>query len=82
MSATIEIVSVQGGKFHRPESTVFDGGASDLRNARLMRCGRSLVPFNFFETVSDADSHTGGRLRSHVCQQCERTESDRERMRR
>jgi hypothetical protein len=71
---TVEIVSVQGGKFHRPESTLFDGDSSDLRNARLMRCGRSLVPFNFFETIADADSYTGGRLQRYVCQQCEKRE--------
>jgi hypothetical protein len=70
--STIEIVSVQGGKFHRPDTTLFDGGANDFRNARLMRCGRLLVPFNFFETVADADSYTGGRLQSRICQQCEK----------
>lgn len=69
---TIEIVSVKDGKFHRPDSVVFSGGSNDLRNARLMRCGRSLVPFNFFETIASADQYTGGRLERFVCQQCER----------
>jgi len=69
---TIEIVSVRDGKFHRPDSTSFTGRGNDLRDARLMRCGRSLVPDNFFETVADADRYTGGRLENHICQQCER----------
>ena len=72
MEETIEIISVQGGKFHRPDDTLFNGGSNDLRNARLMRCGRSLVPLNFFETVASADQHTGGRLERYICQQCER----------
>lgn len=66
-----EIISVQGGKFHRPDNTLFNGDSSDFRNARLMRCGRSLVPFNFFETVADANNYTGGRLQNYICQQCE-----------
>ena len=70
---TIQIVSIKGGKFHRPDNKVFNGGSNDLRDARLMRCGRSLVPHNFFETLSDADRYTGGRLEHHVCWQCERT---------
>lgn len=73
MEQTIQIISVKDGKFHRPDNEVFNGGSSDLRNTRLMRCGRSLVPHNFFETVSDADRYTGGRLERYICQQCERT---------
>lgn len=69
---TIEIVSVKDGKFHRPGSVEFNGGSNDLRNARLMRCGRSLVPLNVFETIASADRHTGGRLERYICQQCER----------
>jgi hypothetical protein len=72
MRQTIEIVSISGGKFHRPQDTTFSGGGSDIRDARLMRCGRSLVPLNFFETIADANRHTGGRLEGYICQQCER----------
>jgi hypothetical protein len=68
---TIEIVSVKDGKFHRPDNVVFNGGSGDLRNARLMRCGRSLVPFNFFETIASANGYTGGQLERFICQQCE-----------
>lgn len=70
--STIEIVSVSGGKFHRPDSTMFSGSSNDFRDARPMRCGRSLVPSNFFETVADADRYVGGRLQSHICRQCEK----------
>lgn len=72
MTQAIEIVSVKGGKFHRPDNTTFNGNGRDLRDARLMRCGRSLIPLNFFETIADAAKYTGGRLESHICQQCER----------
>lgn len=68
----IEIVSVKGGKFHRPANTVFEGGGNDLRDSRLMRCGRLLVPLGFFTTIVDADRYTGGRLERYICQQCER----------
>ena len=70
--STIEIVSVKDGKFHRPYNEVFNNTSNELRDARLMRCGRSLVPLNFFETIVDANRHTGGRLERYVCQQCER----------
>ena len=68
----IEVVSVQGGRFHRPVDTLFKGGSGDLRNARLMRCGRLLVPFNFFETIADADGYSGGQRKKYTCQQCEK----------
>lgn len=70
---TSEIVSVKDGKFHRPAETQFAGEGNDFRNPRLMRCGRSLTPYNFFETIADADRHTGGRLTRYACQQCEQT---------
>lgn len=70
--STIEIVSVKDGKFHRPDSVVFNGNGNDFRDARLMRCGRSLVPLNFFETIANANEYTGGRLERYICRQCER----------
>ncbi len=71
MEQTIEIVSVSGGKFHRPDNTLFNGG-NVFRDERLMRCGRSLVPSNCFETIADADKYTGGRLGRYICQHCEK----------
>lgn len=72
MNEQIEIVSVKGGKYHRPDDTLFSDGGHAFRDARLMRCGRSLVPLNLFQTIADADKYTGGRLDRYICQHCER----------
>lgn len=65
----IEMVSVKGGKFHRPVNLVFT--SEDARQPRLMLCGRSLEPHNYFATVEDANRHTGGRLSKYACLHCD-----------
>lgn len=70
----IEVVSIAGGKFHRPMDKVFIGNT--LRQPRLMLCGRKLEPLNYFATIADADRHTGGRFKQYACVHCERKAAD------
>lgn len=63
----IEMVSVENGKFHRPKDTHFERG--DLK-PRLMLCGRTLQPHNYFQTIHDAEKYTGNRLNKLACKHC------------
>jgi hypothetical protein len=64
----IQIASVSGGKFHylADQSVTRDDGWKP----RLMLCGRTLEPLNYFLSESSADKYTGGRFAQHVCSQC------------
>lgn len=72
----IEVVSIKDGKFHIPADLEFNGGGKDITNSRLMLCGLSLIPLNFFETMNEAKCHTGGRLKAHFCKRCEKAQSN------
>lgn len=61
-------VSVSGGKFHRVAAD--PAKAQPWRTPLPMKCGRSLVPQNYFASREDAIRYTGGRT-THLCKQCE-----------
>jgi hypothetical protein len=64
-----DVVSVKGGKFHKPVNTEFNRAEPSWK-PRLMQCGRTVQPLNFFETVDDADKYSGGRIERFGCKQC------------
>lgn len=66
----IELVSVKDGKYHRLENPEITYDGRPFWTPRMMACGRSLEPHNFFETAEDANRYTGGRLEKYICKHC------------
>jgi hypothetical protein len=73
----VALFSVQGGKFHQPADPETAGTRENAWRPPLTACGITVAPFNYFETVQDANSHTGGRLEQFLCKHC-RSENQRQ----
>jgi hypothetical protein len=64
---TVEAISVQDGKIHRTAEKTMTREGWD--HTRRVACGRTLKPYNVFETEADARRHCGNR-RQYLCKQC------------
>lgn len=64
-----EVFSVNGGKYHYPCLGV--SGVTPWTPVVAL-CGITVTPLNYFATVADANSWTGGKLSQYICRRCEK----------